>query len=217
MPVIARSKLHKQMQSCQIHFWIVHQCILGRPGRAELPCPVISCRSFPSFVLPVDRAIAHTPVRLCCRGLRKHGGRLRLNAHVDRVEVTGNRATGVTLADGTRIHAGKAVVSNASMWDTLGLLPAHAQPPQMARTAEATPKNRSFMHLHAGFDATGLEGLGLHHIVVNSWEGGVDTEQVPGPASGSAVVCGCNWGRFVERGYTARHLPASMRYLSTPR
>ena len=33
------------------------------------------------------------------------------------------------------------------------------------------------MHLHLGFDATGLDDLQLHHIVVNSWEGGVDTEQ----------------------------------------
>ena len=39
-----------------------------------------------------------------------------------------------------------------------------------------TPMNRSFMHLHLGFDATGLDDLELHHIVVNSWEGGVDTE-----------------------------------------
>ncbi len=39
------------------------------------------------------------------------------------------------------------------------------------------PLNRSFMHLHLGFDARGLEGLEMHHIVVNSWEGGVDTEQ----------------------------------------
>lgn len=37
--------------------------------------------------------------------------------------------------------------------------------------------NRSFMHLHLGFDAAGLEDLEMHHIVVNSWVGGVDTEQ----------------------------------------
>ena len=39
------------------------------------------------------------------------------------------------------------------------------------------PLNRSFMHLHLGFDAIGLDDLELHHIIVNSWEGGVDTEQ----------------------------------------
>jgi phytoene dehydrogenase-like protein len=33
------------------------------------------------------------------------------------------------------------------------------------------------MHLHLGFDASGLDKLEMHHIVVNSWEGGVDTEQ----------------------------------------
>lgn len=44
--------------------------------------------------------------------------------------------------------------------------------------SQETPLNRSFMHLHLGFDAEGLDDLELHHIVVNSWEGGVDTEQV---------------------------------------
>ena len=47
----------------------------------------------------------------------------------------------------------------------------------MSRCLQETPLNRSFMHLHLGFDATGLEDLELHHIIVNSWEGGVDTEQ----------------------------------------
>ncbi len=49
----------------------------------------------------------------------------------------------------------QAVVSNASMWDTLPLLPAEAQPKSMQQAADDTPMNRSFMHLHLGFDATG--------------------------------------------------------------
>ena len=62
------------------------------------------------------------------------------------------------------VCACQAVVSNASMWDTLHLLPAEAQPkPQMEQQAAATPMNRSFMHLHLGFDATGL-----HFIAVGS-------------------------------------------------
>ena len=32
--------------------------------------------------------------------------------------------------------------------------------------------------LQVGFDASGLEGLQMHHIVVNTWEHGVDSEQV---------------------------------------
>lgn len=42
------------------------------------------------------------------------------------------------------------------MWDTLHLLPKEAQPPAMQSTAEETPMNPSFMHLHLGFDATGI-------------------------------------------------------------
>ena len=103
-----------------------------------------------------------------------------LSSHVDQVDITNGRATGVTLSNGTHIAASKAVVSNASMWDTLELLPRHARPSSMSRTAQETPKNRSFMHLHAGFDASGLPDPGLHHIVVPSWEGGVDAEQVGG-------------------------------------
>ena len=48
----------------------------------------------------------------------------------------------------------------------------------MGRAAQGTPLNRSFMHLHIGFDGAGLEGLEMHHIIVNSWAGGVDAEQV---------------------------------------
>lgn len=33
------------------------------------------------------------------------------------------------------------------------------------------------MHLHLGFDAAGMDAPELHHIVVPSWERGVDAEQ----------------------------------------
>ena len=46
-------------------------------------------------------------------------------------------------------------MSNASMWDTLKLLPPHAVPDSYRQQVERTPANRSFMHLHLGFDAAG--------------------------------------------------------------
>ena len=46
------------------------------------------------------------------------------------------------------MQARKAVVSNASLWDTLPLLPPADRPPQMVQHADDTPLNRSFMHLH---------------------------------------------------------------------
>ena len=74
-----------------------------------------------------------------------------------------------------QVRACKAVVTNASLWDAAALLPPGALPgtDKLASEAQALPANRSFMHLHLGFDASGLEGLDMHHIVVNSWEGGV--------------------------------------------
>ncbi|KAK9810598.1 hypothetical protein WJX73_003386 [Symbiochloris irregularis] len=131
----------------------------------------------PGAKLEFPRGGSQGIIKALVRGLNKHGGRLMLRSHVDQVNMTNGRATGVTLSNGTQIAASKAVVSNASMWDTLELLPVHARPQSMTETARETPKNRSFMHLHAGFDATGMPDPGLHHIVVPSWEGGVDAEQ----------------------------------------
>lgn len=54
------------------------------------------------------------------------------------------------------MHAGQAVVSNASVWDTVRLIPSNALPDEWKQEAMATPPCDSFMHLHLGFDATGL-------------------------------------------------------------
>ena len=51
------------------------------------------------------------------------------------------------------IRARKAVVSNASMWDTLKLLPNEVVPKSYRDRIDMTPQCESFMHLHLGFDA----------------------------------------------------------------
>jgi phytoene dehydrogenase-like protein len=71
------------------------------------------------------------------RGLKKCSGRLLLGAHVERILLDSRgRARGVALRGGGRITARKAVVSNASLWDTQGLLPAGAVTPRMRSDAE---------------------------------------------------------------------------------
>ncbi|CAM8965732.1 unnamed protein product [Rhodiola kirilowii] len=106
------------------------------------------------------------------RGLQKFGGHLSLRSHVKNIVIENGRATGVNL------RSGQAVVSNASMWDTLNLLPKEAVPDSYKRGIESTPQCKSFMHLHLGFDAEGIrEDLGIHHIVVNDWNRGVDADQ----------------------------------------
>jgi len=51
------------------------------------------------------------------------------------------------------VRAKKAVVSNASMWDTLALLPESVVPKSYRDGVNAMPQCESFMHLHLGFDA----------------------------------------------------------------
>ncbi len=112
------------------------------------------------------------------RGLERHGGRLMLGAHVEQVLVENNRAIGVRLRGGKAIRAHRAVVSNASVWDTLDLLPEGVVPKRFREKRQATPLCDSFMHLHLGIDARGLRpNLACHHIVVNNWEKGVTAPQ----------------------------------------
>lgn len=59
-----------------------------------------------------------------------------LNAHVEEIMLEGGRATGVNLRGGSRILASKAVVSNASLWDTQRLLPNAAITPRMREEAQ---------------------------------------------------------------------------------
>lgn len=111
-------------------------------------------------------------------GLQKHGGELQLGAHVEEILVTGDRASGVRLRTGETIHARRAVVSNASVWNTLKLLPETARLRQLRQQRQAIPPCDSFMHLHLGIDGTGLAAdLACHHIVVNDWDVGITAPQ----------------------------------------
>ncbi|XP_044488324.1 prolycopene isomerase, chloroplastic [Mangifera indica] len=117
-------------------------------------------------------------VNALVRGMEKFGGRLSLRSHVEKIVVENGRAIGVKLKSGQFICAKKAVVSNASMWDTLKMLPKENLPKSYVDRINTTPQCESFMHLHLGFDAEGLrEDLGIHHIVVNDWDRGVDADQ----------------------------------------
>jgi phytoene dehydrogenase-like protein len=111
------------------------------------------------------------------RGLTKQGGEIIYNAHVETVLVENKRAVGVRLRNGKEIRVNKAVVSNASIWDTLALIPEGVLPQSFVQSRAKTPECESFMHLHLGIDATGLEDLQCHYIVVNDWDKGITAPQ----------------------------------------
>ncbi|MBK4732808.1 FAD-dependent oxidoreductase [Oxynema sp. CENA135] len=100
------------------------------------------------------------------RGLQRWGGELRLNAHVDKILVENRRVCGVRLRGGEEIAA-PIVISNATIWDTYTqLLDPGDLPEADRREALQTPAIASFMHLHLGIRADGLDPLTGHHVVV---------------------------------------------------
>jgi phytoene dehydrogenase-like protein len=116
------------------------------------------------------------------RGLKKFGGELELGTHVEEIIVEGEgkekRATGVRTRDGKVYKANKAVISNATLWDTVPMLPPDAMPREWIEEATSTAMCESFMHLHLGIDAAGLpDDLEIHHIYVEDWDRGVTAEQ----------------------------------------
>mmetsp|Transcript_41867 Transcript_41867/g.67903 ORF Transcript_41867/g.67903 Transcript_41867/m.67903 type:complete len:298 (-) Transcript_41867:443-1336(-) len=111
------------------------------------------------------------------RGIVKFGGKVQLNSHVEAVLVENGRAAGVRLRNGSIFKAKTAVVSNASIWDTVKLMPGLEQTPLFVK-ADATPQLPSFIHLHLAFRGAGLPtDLPCHHLVLNDWTKGVTAPQ----------------------------------------
>ena len=60
-------------------------------------------------------------------------------------------------------------MSNAPVWATARLLPTSARGTAGSCLDATAPKTPSFLHLHCGFDASGLDPLAVHHIIVRDW------------------------------------------------
>jgi phytoene dehydrogenase-like protein len=117
-------------------------------------------------------------VNALVRGLIKYNGTLMLNAHVENILTENKRAVGVKLRNGKTIKARKAVISNASVWDTLKLIPEGAIPLKYRQQRQATPECDSFMHLHLGINAKNIRAdLACHYIYVKDWELGITAPQ----------------------------------------
>lgn len=109
--------------------------------------------------------------------LDKFGGSMELKKHVDEIIVEDGEATGVVLRGGRIVRAKHAVVSNATIWDTVPLLPDRDELtsqglPNAADWKEdmaEIPALGSIMHLFLGIDATGLPDLDPSHLAVMDW------------------------------------------------
>lgn len=133
------------------------------------------------------------------RAVRKHAGcSVQRSTPVQRLLVEDGRAAGVELRGGKTLRARKAVVSNADLYGTFGLVPRGASAALDAErdrllgeagaggepggASGGVPLCKSFMHLHLGVKADALPaGLPPQWTVVQSWD-------VPIDAPGNVVV-----------------------------
>ena len=85
------------------------------------------------------------------RGLEKFGGKLSMNTHVDQILTENGRAVGVRLKNGKVIKAKKAVVSNATPFDTVKMLGKGDDLPEAAKEWREElgklPRHGAIMHL----------------------------------------------------------------------
>lgn len=114
----------------------------------------------------------------------------------------GGGAGGVELADGTRITARRAVISNATAWDTARLLPPAVRDASRAAavaagkldtTAARLRPTPSFVHLHLGVDCTGMDpdvlaALPLNATSIRSWDAPMTGEQNAAAVSFATVA-----------------------------
>eukprot|EP00435_Cladocopium_sp_Y103_P067341 s1305_g29.t2 len=106
------------------------------------------------------------------KAVEAHGGEIRTKLRVDQVLLEGQRAVGVRCSKGD-IRAREAVVCNAPIWDAAKLLPKDAAGlDEMKQDWQDTPMTRSYLHLHLGLDAEGLDlsKLEPHYTSMIGWE-----------------------------------------------
>jgi phytoene dehydrogenase-like protein len=147
----------------------------------------------PGVVLDYPKGGSGAIVDALVRGVTKHGSKVLVNSHVNEILVESGRASGVKLADGTIVRAKEAVVSNADLFITNKLLAvardAGELPVDMveeinaltnASGATGSVQNLpSFIHLHAGIDASGLPDqpstdFPAQWAVIRDWKRGVE-------------------------------------------
>jgi phytoene dehydrogenase-like protein len=124
------------------------------------------------------------------RGVTKHGSNVCVNCHVEEILVRNGKAAGVKLADDRQVLAKQAVVSNADPYITSKMLSTaraagltdtemNEYMDSLINVDESTggiPNLKSFIHIHAGIDASGLPekpsaDFPAQWAVVNDWDG----------------------------------------------
>jgi len=142
--------------------------------------------------------------------VKTRGGIVQTAVHVDKLLLEGRQAVGVKLRGGRELRAAEAVVCNSSVWDSASLLPEGKSFSTLRDDWQGTPMTRSYLHLHLGLDATGLDldSLEPHYTSMVSWDD-VTAEQNMVAISNPALLDPslCPPGKLVLHLYCAGNEP----------
>lgn len=142
---------------------------------------------------------------------RKSWGKVLFNKHVESIIIENGKAVGVKVRTSSDVNnaykAKRAVISNASIWNTIRLLTGNSKSySEREKSAieefsnrDLTPQTNSFVHLHVGINGSGLtkDALETHYTVINTWNK-IDSPQnhviisVPSVLDPSLAPKGCH-------------------------
>mgnify|MGYP001496855363 CR=1 FL=1 len=129
----------------------------------------------PESYLEYPKGGSETIVNALINALKKNGGELILSSKVKNINFNKNLATGITLENGFT-YISESVVMNIDAWNSKKLIPYEISK-KWKSNAFIHNKCNSFLHIHLGFDAEGLENLPIHTIFVDKWEKGITAER----------------------------------------
>jgi len=161
----------------------------------------------PESYLEYPKGGSESIVKALVNALTKNGGKLMLSSKVEAINFSKNIASGVTLQNGSKFNS-DFVVINTDAWTSRKLIPEELLKKWRPK-AKDIRKCGSFLHIHLGFDASGLENLPIHAIHVDDWEKGITAERNVAVFSIPSVLDKnmAPKGKHVLHGYTPANEP----------
>jgi len=129
----------------------------------------------PNSYLEYPKGGSESIVKALINGFKKNGEELILSSRVKKINFNNNLATGITLNNGSS-YSCDSIVSNTDVWNLKKLIPNEISKKWNTKVLNPN-KCDSFLHIHLGFEADGLENLPIHAIHVDEWEKGITAER----------------------------------------
>ena len=161
----------------------------------------------PKSYLEYPKGGSESIVNALVNSFTNNGGELILSSKVEAINFSKNIASGVMLENGSRIFS-DFVVMNTDAWTSRKLIPKAIREKRFPK-AKNINKCNSFLHIHLGFDASGLQNLPIHSIHVDDWDKGITAEQNVAVFSIPSVLdkAMAPKGKHVLHGYTPANEP----------